>query len=70
MCFGSREKDDSGLAHSRELDRIIRQDGKRMSKEIKLLLLGQYRDPQSSRPIDYDGRVCGSLATTPIAMLV
>ncbi|KAH7357927.1 guanine nucleotide-binding protein alpha-2 subunit [Plectosphaerella cucumerina] len=40
MCFGGRDKDDSGAARSRELDRNIRQDEKRMSKEVKLLLLG------------------------------
>lgn len=40
MCFGSRKKDDGGVSRSRELDRIIRQDEKRMSKEVKLLLLG------------------------------
>ncbi|PKS07835.1 hypothetical protein jhhlp_006443 [Lomentospora prolificans] len=40
MCFGSRKKDDGGVSRSRELDRIIRQDEKRMAKEVKLLLLG------------------------------
>ncbi|SPN97445.1 probable G protein alpha chain [Cephalotrichum gorgonifer] len=39
MCFGSRQKDD-GLSRSRELDKVIRQDEKRMAKEVKLLLLG------------------------------
>ncbi|ROT41386.1 guanine nucleotide-binding protein alpha-2 subunit [Sodiomyces alkalinus F11] len=39
MCFGSRDKDD-GAARSRELDKVIRQDEKRMAKEVKLLLLG------------------------------
>jgi guanine nucleotide-binding protein subunit alpha len=41
MCFGSREKDDVGAARSRELDKAIRQDEKRMAKEVKLLLLGK-----------------------------
>lgn len=40
MCFGSR-KGDGDAARSRELDRMIRQDEKRMSKEVKLLLLGK-----------------------------
>ena len=40
MCFGSR-KSDSGDARSRELDRMIRQDERRLSKEVKLLLLGK-----------------------------
>ncbi len=42
MCFGGRDKEDeAGAARSRELDKIIRQDEKRMSKEVKLLLLGK-----------------------------
>ncbi|KZZ99046.1 G protein alpha subunit [Moelleriella libera RCEF 2490] len=40
MCFGGRNKDDRGASRSRELDRVIRQDEKRMAKEVKLLLLG------------------------------
>jgi guanine nucleotide-binding protein subunit alpha, other len=40
MCFGRRDKDDGGMSRSRELDKIIRQDEKRLSKEVKLLLLG------------------------------
>ena len=40
MCFGSRKGDDTGVARSRELDKIIRADQKRMFKEVKLLLLG------------------------------
>jgi hypothetical protein len=46
MCFGGREKgDDTGAARSRELDKMIRADEKRMSKEVKLLLLGAHRYP-------------------------
>lgn len=44
MCFGSR-KGDSGALRSRELDRMIRQDEKRMAKEVKLLLLGKQSSP-------------------------
>ncbi|KAK0720827.1 guanine nucleotide binding protein, alpha subunit [Lasiosphaeris hirsuta] len=42
MCFGGRDKkgDEDGAARSRELDKIIRADEKRMTKEVKLLLLG------------------------------
>ncbi|KAH7326211.1 G protein alpha subunit [Stachybotrys elegans] len=40
MCFGGRERDESGTARSRELDKIIKQDEKRLAKEVKLLLLG------------------------------
>lgn len=42
MCFGNRSKvDESGLARSRELDKAIRADEKKMAKEVKLLLLGR-----------------------------
>ncbi|KAL1840488.1 hypothetical protein VTJ49DRAFT_440 [Mycothermus thermophilus] len=41
MCFGRREKgDEAGAARSRELDKQIRADEKKMAKEVKLLLLG------------------------------
>lgn len=41
MCFGGRGKDDEAEAsRSRELDKQIRADEKRLSKEVKLLLLG------------------------------
>lgn len=44
MCFGGREKndDEAGAARSRELDKMIRADEKRMAKEVKLLLLGAH----------------------------
>lgn len=45
MCFGARQKDDGSAARSRDLDRLIRQDEKRMSKEVKLLLLGTVTPP-------------------------
>lgn len=46
MCFGGRGKEDEAEAsRSRELDKQIRADEKRLSKEVKLLLLGT--DPQS-----------------------
>ncbi|KLU90042.1 guanine nucleotide-binding protein alpha-2 subunit [Magnaporthiopsis poae ATCC 64411] len=41
MCFGGRDRqDDAGAARNRELDKAIRADEKRLSKEVKLLLLG------------------------------
>lgn len=41
MCFGGRAKEDEAEAsRSRELDKQIRADEKRLSKEVKLLLLG------------------------------
>lgn len=47
MCFGAREKqgDEAGAARSRELDKAIRADEKRMAKEVKLLLLGATLSP-------------------------
>lgn len=42
MCFGSRKESDDGGARSRDIDRQIRQDEKRMTREIKLLLLGMF----------------------------
>ncbi|CAN8106192.1 unnamed protein product [Discula destructiva] len=40
MCFGSRKKEEADATRSRELDKMIKADEKRMSKEVKLLLLG------------------------------
>ncbi|RYP28562.1 hypothetical protein DL767_007168 [Monosporascus sp. MG133] len=40
MCFSSRKTEEEGIARSRELDRAIRQDEKRLAREVKLLLLG------------------------------
>ncbi len=43
MCLGPRDKDDSGVTRSRDIDRGIRQDEARLAKEVKLLLLGKRR---------------------------
>lgn len=40
MCFGNRKKEEADATRSRELDKIIKADEKRMAKEVKLLLLG------------------------------
>lgn len=41
MCFGMRKRERGGEgSRSRDIDRTIHQDEKRMSKEVKLLLLG------------------------------
>lgn len=40
MCFGSRKKEEANAMRSKELDKMIKADEKRMSKEVKLLLLG------------------------------
>lgn len=42
MCFGIRSKDNGDNIRSRDIDRVLRQDEKRMAKEVKLLLLGTY----------------------------
>lgn len=39
MCMGGSA--DVGAQKSREIEKLIRQDEKRMSKEVKLLLLGE-----------------------------
>jgi guanine nucleotide-binding protein subunit alpha len=43
MCFGgSVDREDVEEANkSREIDKLIRQDEKKMAREVKLLLLGE-----------------------------
>lgn len=42
MCFGSKNKEDEeGAAKNREIEKQIRQDEKKQSREVKLLLLGK-----------------------------
>jgi guanine nucleotide-binding protein subunit alpha len=41
MCMGGGSDGDADAKRSREIERLIRQDEKRMSKEVKLLLLGE-----------------------------
>ena len=63
MCFGSREKgDDVGAARSRELDKVIRADEKRLAKEVKLLLLGTNWSPRGikGRTADFFGGRTGA----------
>lgn len=40
MCFGSSSKDDPDAKKSKEIEKQLREDQKRMAKEVKLLLLG------------------------------
>lgn len=42
MCFGgsSKQREDLESRKNREIDKQLREDGKRMSREVKLLLLG------------------------------
>ncbi len=50
MCFGGRDKDNEAeAARSRELDKVIRADEKRMAKEVKLLLLGMCSPTRAHR---------------------
>ncbi|KAK5170483.1 uncharacterized protein LTR77_005071 [Saxophila tyrrhenica] len=40
MCFGNGNKEDPDLKKSREIEKQLREDQKKMAKEVKLLLLG------------------------------
>ena len=40
MCFGNGQKEDPDAKKSREIEKQLREDQKRMAKEVKLLLLG------------------------------
>lgn len=50
MCFGRRNKDEADATRSRELDKILKADEKRMQKEVKLLLLGMAAPRPSAAP--------------------
>lgn len=43
ICFGgsSRQKDDPDSKRHREIEKQLREDEKRMNREVKLLLLGK-----------------------------
>ena len=40
MCFGSRKSVDPDAAKNEQIEKMIRADKKKASKEVKLLLLG------------------------------
>lgn len=44
MCFGSKEQagaaDDEGARKNAEIEKMLREDKKRVAREIKILLLG------------------------------
>lgn len=42
MCFGTASKDDPDAKKNREIERQLREDHKRLQREVKLLLLGRY----------------------------
>jgi guanine nucleotide-binding protein subunit alpha len=41
MCFGGSSKDDAGAQKSKEIERQLKDDQKKLAKEVKLLLLGE-----------------------------
>lgn len=41
MCFGNKKEDDPDAKKSREIEKQLREDQKKMAKEVKLLLLGR-----------------------------
>ena len=40
MCFGNAQKEDPDAKKSREIEKQLREDERRMKREVKLLLLG------------------------------
>jgi len=40
MCFGGSSKDDAGAQKSKEIERQLKDDQRKLAKEVKLLLLG------------------------------
>ena len=40
MCFGNANKEDPDAKKNREIEKQLREDERRMQKEVKLLLLG------------------------------
>lgn len=44
MCFGSGSKEDPEAKKSKEIEKQLREDQKRLAKEVKLLLLGTAHD--------------------------
>ena len=57
MCFGSGPKENPDDKKSREIEKQLREDQKRMSKEVKLLLLGEnIPSPQSLSFVSFHAR--------------
>ena len=42
MCFGNGNKEDPDTKKSREIEKQLKEDQRRMAKEVKLLLLGRF----------------------------
>lgn len=49
MCFGSGNKEDPDAKKSKEIEKQLREDQKKMAKEVKLLLLGKIANNNGSR---------------------
>ena len=47
MCFGGNSKEDPDAQKNKEIEKQIREDQKKMAREIKLLLLGMSSDGSS-----------------------
>jgi guanine nucleotide-binding protein subunit alpha len=42
MCFGNKATEDPDAKKSKEIEKQLREDQKRLAKEVKLLLLGRH----------------------------
>jgi len=49
MCFGSSNKEDPDAKKSKEIEKQLREDQKKMAKEVKLLLLGKIANTIGTR---------------------
>ena len=49
MCFGNGNKEDPDTKKSREIEKQLREDQRKMQKEVKLLLLGTRFDDMRER---------------------
>lgn len=49
MCFGSSNKDDPEAKKSKEIEKQLREDQKRLAREVKLLLLGKQHHGQRGK---------------------
>ena len=54
MCFGSKAASDPDAAKSKEIEKQIDNDRKKLAKEVKLLLLGGYIHTSVSRRVTDD----------------
>jgi hypothetical protein len=65
-CINSKNQKEA-ITRSKQIDRILRADGEKLTSEVKLLLLGEYRETcqtNSSASDDYFVRVCWCVCAT------